>query len=286
MTALRGSPARRPESTTALARAAAFLRLPDSKGDPVEVEGDGRALRCPRTGRVFRVEGGVLDLLGPDFEKTPVQKPLDVPSIAWLYDLLRPHMGWTFAMPSFATEVEQMVRRLDLAKGDVVVDVACGHGNFTLEIARAVGEEGLVIGVDIAGAMLRRAAARMERAGIGNVLLVRGDAQALPIADAAVSKINCAGGLHGIPDLRRALSEFARASAEGARFTGSGFALAPQDRMRRFKQRAKERWDMSFVDMQWVADELSALGYAETGCDLPSSWFGQVWAAGAVGGPG
>ena len=110
-------------------------------------------------------------------------------------------------MPSFASEVENAVERLGLERGDSVLDVACGQGNFTLAFAERVGPDGLVVGLDIARAMLARAARHVRETGVRNVLLVRGDALALPIASGAFSRVACSGGLHQIPDLPRALAD-------------------------------------------------------------------------------
>jgi ubiquinone/menaquinone biosynthesis C-methylase UbiE len=187
---------------SALRRAAPFLRLPPGA----------------------RLENGVLDLLGDAFAPTPTQRMLDTRFTAWFYDRTRDALAPPLGMPRFEREAQQVGDRLALALGDRVLDVACGHGNFTVELARRVGPAGLVIGLDISAAMLARAASRVARAGLANVLLVRGDALALPIADRAFAKVNCSGGLHQLPDLARAFSELARVAASGAYLTASGFA--------------------------------------------------------------
>ncbi len=261
-----------------LERAAAYLRLPDCPDEPAELIDEATGLRCPRSGREFHVEGGVLDLLGEGFEKTAAQKPLDTRVVSWAYDQVRPRLAWVFGLPPFEREVADVLERLDVQPGDVVLDVACGHGNFTVELARRVGSQGLVIGVDIAGAMLRRAAMHLHEEGLGNVLLVRGDAMELPIADNCLAKINCSGGLHGIPDLRLALAEFARVSGVGARLCGSGFATALRDRLAGLKRLARERFDMHFVHMAWLRHELERVGYADIGTEMPSTWIGYCWA--------
>lgn len=171
-----------------------------------------------------RLEHGVLDLLGDAFAPTSTQRMLDTRFTAWFYDRTRDALApWT-GMPRFEREAEQLALRLALAPGDTVLDVACGHGNFTVELARRVGASGLVIGLDISSAMLARAVRRVQAIGLTNVLLVRGDVLALPIADRAFAKLNCSGGLHQLPDLPRALSELARVAAPGAFLTASGFA--------------------------------------------------------------
>ena len=53
--------------------------------------------------------------------------------------------------------------------GERVLDVGCGCGAVTLDLARAVGSEGQVAGLDISGPMLAEGAARASAAGIANV---------------------------------------------------------------------------------------------------------------------
>ena len=209
-------------SPTALERAAPLLRLPDAYDVTPVAHGD--EIVDPRSGRRWRVVGGVLDLLGDRFAPTPTQRMLDTWVTAWLYDLLRDAVAPLVGMSDFENEARDAAGRLGLTRGDVVLDVACGHGNFTAALARVVGSEGLVIGVDISAAMLARATDRVRREDLANVLLVRGDALRLPLAAGAVSKLICSGGLHQLPDLERALSEFARVLAPAGRLVASGFA--------------------------------------------------------------
>lgn len=61
--------------------------------------------------------------------------------------------------------------------GERVLDVGCGCGTTTLELARRVGPKGLVHGLDISGPMLDRARERLAEAGHAHATVERGDAQ-------------------------------------------------------------------------------------------------------------
>jgi len=260
-----------------LERAAPLLRLPGPLGAldqaPEVVEG---GLRCPDSGRVIPVRDGVLDLLDPGFAPTVSQKALDFRLTAWLYDWLRPHLAPLVRMPSFASEVESAVERLGLERGDSVLDVACGQGNFTLAFAERVGPDGLVVGLDIAGAMLTRAARHVRETGVRNVLLVRGDALVLPIAAGAFPRVACSGGLHQIPDLPRALAEFRRVSRPGGRLVASGFASLPGSTgaTRRLMRRAA---DLHAVDLGWLRGELETAGYEDVAFEMSAGPVGYIW---------
>jgi SAM-dependent methyltransferase len=247
-----------PSNPTALARAAKLLRWP--AGDPLPP-----------------VQDGVLDLLGGAFEPTFTQRTLDTAFTAWFYDRTRDALAPRVGLPDFASEARDTIARLDLQPGHVVLDVACGHGNFTVELAKRVGPAGLVIGLDIARSMLARAANRVRRAGLDNVVLIRGDALALPFADAAFAKLNCSGGLHQMPDLGRALAEFARVSQPGARFAGSGFAASGAQETG-LKGWSWRRLKLHFIPAELLAKEIERAGYTDVRITMAGS--SMAWAEG------
>ena len=259
-----------------LERAAPLLRLPSSADRPPEVLPDGSGLRCPATSRIYPYRDGVLDLLGDAPEKTRAQQVLDTPFTAWFYDRFRAWITRALAVPDFPTEVAQIDRRLQAQAGDTILDLACGHGNFTVEWAKRVGPEGLLIGLDISAAMLTRASYHTNRWGLANVLLIRGDAHYLPLAHACLRKVNCSGGFHQFPDLSQALREISRVSAEEAMLTASTFAEGPDDPRKGIKRWMKRRFELHFVPLVWLGEELAALDYAEYEWSLPGGWFGYT----------
>ncbi len=258
-----------------LERAAPLMRLPTSPEQPPDALPDGSGLRCPVSGRVFPYRDGVLDLLGDGLEKTLTQHTLDTAFTAWAYDRFRGGLTRALNSPDFPVEVAHTQRSLQARAGDTILDLACGHGNFTVEWAKRVGSEGLVIGLDISPAMLARTAHRARRWGLDNVLLIRGDAHHLPFADGCLPKVNCSGGFHQFPDLPQALREIARVSAEGAALTASTFAARePGDPYAGIKQWMKRRFDLHFVPLTWLGEQLAGLGYTDYEWSLPSEWFG------------
>lgn len=215
---------------------------------------------------------GVLDLLGADFAPTFTQRTLDTAATAWLYDRVRDVLMPRFGLPDFARESRAVAERLALVPGAVVLDVACGHGNFSADLARRVGPEGLVVGLDIAGSMLRRAAHRVRRAGLDNVLLVRGDALALPFRPGVFDAVNCSGGLHQMPDLARALAEMARVAKPGAHFAASGFARSGADEsgLRGWLWR---RFALHFIPVATLERAIETAGFAGATTQLEGAIF-------------
>lgn len=65
------------------------------------------------------------------------------------------------------------------APGARVVDLGCGFGDTTQQLAGLVGEGGEVVGVDVSEPFVALATAEAEEAGIGNVRFQRGDVQVM-----------------------------------------------------------------------------------------------------------
>ena len=114
--------------------------------------------------------------------------------IAPAYALLSRLRVWP---PGFRPRV---VAALDLRAGERVLDLGCGTGAAWPLLQRAVGPEGLVVGVDYTPEMLRRA----PRSGASNAALVQADAAALPLAGEFDAALFCLS-YFVIPDSMRAL---------------------------------------------------------------------------------
>jgi SAM-dependent methyltransferase len=99
--------------------------------------------------------------------------------------------------------------------GERVLDVGCGCGASTLELARAVGPAGRVAALDISGPMLVEGQTRAEAAGIANVDWLQADAAtaALDGFDLLASNF----GLMFFGDPVAAFAHMRRAASPGAR---------------------------------------------------------------------
>ncbi len=105
---------------------------------------------------------------------------------------------------------------LYLSEGDTVVDIGCGNGLLTEEIARAVGKTGHVIGVDPSKDMRAAASARCE--AFQTVQIRDGLADALPVQDAVADKAVAVQVLEYLPDIPAAVGEAFRILRPGGRF--------------------------------------------------------------------
>lgn len=104
-----------------------------------------------------------------------------------------------------------------LRPGDVCLDIGAGAGVDSLIAARRVGEAGWVFALDLTAAMARKLKDTLRTKGFGNISVIQGSAEALPLADASVDCITSNGALNLVPDKRRAIREMYRVLRPGGR---------------------------------------------------------------------
>ena len=113
--------------------------------------------------------------------------------------------------PLFRPFAEELVGRLNAARGDSLIDVACGTG-IAARIARErLGSDAKIVGVDVAPAMLA-----VARSVDSTIDWRDGNATSLPVAgNERFSLLTCHQGLQFFPDKPAALREMRRVLAPG-----------------------------------------------------------------------
>jgi arsenite methyltransferase len=104
-----------------------------------------------------------------------------------------------------------------LRAGDVVLDLGSGAGLDSLLAARRVGAAGAVIGVDFVPAMVAKAQRNAAVLGLVNAEFRLGDADALPVEDAAVDVVISNGVFNLCPDKHKVVQEMFRVLRPGGR---------------------------------------------------------------------
>ena len=97
-----------------------------------------------------------------------------------------------------------------------VLDVACGTGDFTIEIAQKVGKGSEVIGVDISEGMMAVGREKIKKAGVSAELFVA-DCEDLPYADNTFDRISVGFGVRNFEHLELGLSQMYRVLTPGGK---------------------------------------------------------------------
>ncbi|MCA1719469.1 MAG: class I SAM-dependent methyltransferase [Actinobacteria bacterium] len=109
---------------------------------------------------------------------------------------------------------KKAVEATRLKPGERALDLACGTGSLTRDLARRVGPEGYVLGVDFSKEMIQAAKKRPAP----NVEYRLGDATDLQgVEDGSFDAATIAYGARNIPDLDALFGELARAVRPGGK---------------------------------------------------------------------
>ena len=97
-----------------------------------------------------------------------------------------------------------------------VLDIACGTGDFTIEIAKKAASGSKVIGVDISEGMMAVGREKIINAGVNAEMCVA-DCEALPYRDGSFDRISVGFGVRNLEHLDIGMSEMYRVLAPGGK---------------------------------------------------------------------
>jgi ubiquinone/menaquinone biosynthesis C-methylase UbiE len=104
----------------------------------------------------------------------------------------------------------RLVELADIQPGQQVLDIATGTGMVAIEAAQIVGDEGYVIGIDIATGMVDRARQKVATLGLNNIEFQVADAEALDFPANSFDRIFCSSAFIWMSDLAGALQHWNR----------------------------------------------------------------------------
>jgi ubiquinone/menaquinone biosynthesis C-methylase UbiE len=142
----------------------------------------------------------------------------------------RARMEWSAAAPGWkkygkymlrwmAHISDQLIKSAGISIGQTVLDVATGTGQPALTIAKIVGQNGKVIGVDLSPEMIEVAKEEAAYLGLTNKVhfqVVKDESLSM-FSDDTFDAIVCRNGLMFMPDPVRALKAFLRVLKPGGR---------------------------------------------------------------------
>ncbi|MGZ8622189.1 MAG: bifunctional demethylmenaquinone methyltransferase/2-methoxy-6-polyprenyl-1,4-benzoquinol methylase UbiE [Solirubrobacterales bacterium] len=133
-------------------------------------------------------------------------------NIAGVYDLMNSamtaglHHEWR----------QRAVERARVGPGSDALDICCGTGDLALELRRAIGPDGRVVGSDFSEPMLALARTKSGEQGLA-VEFGWADALDLPYGDAGFDAVTVGFGARNLADLDKGLAEMARVLRPGGR---------------------------------------------------------------------
>jgi len=157
--------------------------------------------------------------------------------------------------PGGARLTGRLARALHVGPGDLVVDVASGPGTSALQLARDTGCD--VIGVDLAADSVAAATRAAAAAGLSDrVRFVPGDAELLPLPDAAADGALCECALCTFPDKAMAARQLTRVLKPGGRVAISDITALPDELPASL--RSMQAWVACIADARPL-DEIASL---------------------------
>ncbi|KYG88940.1 demethylmenaquinone methyltransferase [Metasolibacillus sp. FSL H7-0170] len=105
------------------------------------------------------------------------------------------------------------MKRMNVQRGAKCLDVCCGTADWTIALAEAVGETGVVKGLDFSENMLKVGAEKVKP--YPQVELLQGNAMKLPFEDNTFDYVTIGFGLRNVPDYMQVLREMNRVLKPG-----------------------------------------------------------------------
>jgi SAM-dependent methyltransferase len=186
-------------------------------------------------------------------------------------------VGFGGAMERRVEEVNGLLlARAAPAPGEHALEIGCGTGATTVPLARAVGERGHVLGIDIAEPMLAVARRRVNESRLANVSLLLADAQAYAFEPGRFDLIVSRFGVMFFADPTAAFRNLCGAARPGGRLCFACWApladnpqwLVPYEVVARrlgppAPKDPRAPGPLAFSDPDYVEDFLTAAGFAD-----------------------
>lgn len=112
---------------------------------------------------------------------------------------------------------ERLIEFLGVDRGDVVADLGAGTGYFTVRLARAVGDAGQVLAVDIEPALVDHIRERAEKESLPQVVPILGEPDDPKLPEATVDLVLIVDTWHHINDRIAYLEGLSQALSPGGK---------------------------------------------------------------------
>jgi len=183
-----------------------------------------------------------------------------------------------------------------LQDGQRLLDVGCGPGTLTVDLARRVGPTGSAVGIDLAPAVVQEAAAHATEQGAANVSFRTGDFRAGDLPDGSFDVVHAHQVLQHLRDPVGALAAMGRLARPGGLVAARdsdylSFLWTPADpRLDLWREiymavsdRNGARGDAGRWLLRWALDAgLTDVSYTTSTWTFATptdrAWWGDLWA--------
>ncbi|MCL8209143.1 MAG: class I SAM-dependent methyltransferase [Actinomycetia bacterium] len=151
-------------------------------------------------------------------------------------------------------------RALAVRPGQRVLDVGCGTGVVTRDLARDAGPRGEVVGLDPSVGMLAAARRAPRHPAAAPIQWVEGYGENLPFPDASFDRVTAQFSLRNMMDWRRGLAEMRRVLRPGGRLVVLELLQPTTTRgtlaMRALEQITRLLWLRAWLPYRWLGRSL------------------------------
>ena len=114
---------------------------------------------------------------------------------------------------------EETLVTAGIKPGDVILDIGCGMGYFTVPASRMIGPKGLVYAVDLSGIMLAELRSKAASTGIFNIHTSQSAHSKLNLPEADYTLVLLSDVLHEVEDKKGFLASVAAAVKPGVKLS-------------------------------------------------------------------
>lgn len=205
------------------------------------------------------VHGEVLDFAPLEGFRDPAGHAYTYSYSSRIYELWRKSRFMKrFTGISYEKEREVLVSQLNLGPGLSILDVGCGTGLFSRQIARQVSP-GEVWGLDYSYHQLRQAVLLKKKEEIPNLRFLHARATPLPLRDGTVDRVCTVGAMQFFGDPSAVFLEARRVLTPGGVFVGMNYLSASYVRPKSWLMRQAQRVAEGRGDHFFSRDELMGL---------------------------
>jgi len=143
-------------------------------------------------------------------------------SVAKDYDVI-------WEVPDYTPILRSIVQEARIDLGMKVIDIATGTGMVGIEVAKKVGEHGMVLGVDFSKPMLKQAVKKRKTLGLHNIDFILADAHNLPLLEECFDVVTSCFTFAFLPNPQKVADEMARVVRSRGRVASVEWEKPPLD---------------------------------------------------------